>query len=600
MKPDLFILKGWKDGVSNSAGFGVSGNNVKFNGKSLKLDLFTEDDTAMLNFIRHSIEVATPPSTQPPTPAIFVYGRTGSGKTTTLFGDEGRTLGLLHFFYGYLNNPEVVFKAEECSESNFRDMVKTRNVRMGCSKFIPVAELEAAPISKLKSRISNRLKEENGVHSSPSRGIVLLELTNTRTHRKCVVIDMPGLEGREVDASRPSGSPSTPASKTTRWITSISSGFHQYINRPSSITPVHPLWSSINDALPVNTLRFLVASIKPPYNTANIASTMELLWSFKSQRTFLAVPGVAVSPASGSNESALIIQLRAELAAARNEIQELRAERDALREQIATHRCVDSSSTQQPPLPPEGTPPRYSRPSSSSASQANTPPRQSRPSSSSPSQANTPPRHSRPSSSSSSQANTPPRLPSPALRPSTPSPQPGPSSQAIINSPEPSPPVTRSKRRRVSDHPLTLPTAIELRPRYAKPPIVRQDATDDEKAQAMIHALGLDNIADVPMLGPSAKELYAVDDPQLFKRVDWSQYIRLQNESGTRFECVKCGMDLKRCYAVLHTWTIELRQSLRCPENGCAFTFRYPCDIPGHLKTVHSIELQRGRKRKRR
>lgn len=71
----------------------------------------------------------------------------------------------------------------------------------------------------------------------------------------------------------------------------------------------------------------------------------------------------------------------------------------------------------------------------------------------------------------------------------------------------------------MTGHPVCLPNAIERKSR-SKIFLYLENTTEEEKVQALIHHLGLDNIPDVPKIVLTSLELFTVNDARRFKDVN--------------------------------------------------------------------------------
>ncbi|XP_057335892.1 uncharacterized protein LOC130674552 [Microplitis mediator] len=163
----------------------------------------------------------------------------------------------------------------------YRDLVgyHQTSVDNWTRNFISWEKLVPGCYRDFRTIIAKRRCHTNDVHANASCGILIIDVQDKARTKRVIVFDIPGLDGLE---SRPK---SAQPSVETRWISSITSTFMQYISQQqSSKKPTDKRWLEIDAFLPPKKISLLLACIKRPYKRDNVFSTIDFLHSIQELR----------------------------------------------------------------------------------------------------------------------------------------------------------------------------------------------------------------------------------------------------------------------------------------------------------------------------
>ncbi|XP_057337790.1 uncharacterized protein LOC130675907 [Microplitis mediator] len=278
------IVQGWQSvsAATEQSELAITGNKLAYSNLEITVNAFVEDYNSTVNFIRSTIEATNTKLRTEVTPVIFAFGRTGSGKSSTLIGDPARKIpGLASSLFPDAAPDDLRFRVQEWSSkttkrNHFRDIVRTQDPAVTERSFIPWNELTWEEFSEFWPTLERRTVKDNGVHQKSSRGVLIIEIERKSTEKKVFLIDIPGLQRKERDQ----GGDHQP-SPVTKWISSMTTSFMMYLRKDSSADPV---WLEIDAVFPDKTVAFLLACIKRPYIRKNVYSTINFLHGFKDLR----------------------------------------------------------------------------------------------------------------------------------------------------------------------------------------------------------------------------------------------------------------------------------------------------------------------------
>ncbi|XP_057325209.1 uncharacterized protein LOC130667567 [Microplitis mediator] len=316
------IVQGWKSesAADVSADLTINGNNLILANLNVTVAAFTEDYNSTVDYLLKTINANKVSSSSVITPVIFAFGRTGSGKSTTLIGDLRRNIpGLASSLLPGVTPQNLQFRALEWSSfkaklNRFRDMVSTQDPDEREISFIPWETLAWGEFSEFQTVVNNRRAKRNAVHKKSSRGIVIIEVKKKSAEENIFLFDIPGLEGPEC-----SGTPYQ--SEDSKWSSSVTSNFMAYANSSIELNlSLDKTWREIDAVLPKERTKFLLACIKRPYTRDNVFTTIDFLHKFEdlrknglnlggSRRPLSPVPRAARQPVQAASSSGSLLQI---------------------------------------------------------------------------------------------------------------------------------------------------------------------------------------------------------------------------------------------------------------------------------------------------
>ncbi|XP_057337376.1 uncharacterized protein LOC130675613 [Microplitis mediator] len=556
MSENRYIVQGWKvnETVTAPDSMKVEGTLLTWENFKVTVDVYSESVSDTCQYLKSVMETTGSNST----PVVFLTGRTGAGKSLTLFGSRNSSqLGLIKTWFAGVPETDIELRVQECYKGGFRDLVNFEQKPKFTKDSIPEVMLRSTDYSKIGRVLQNALKADNSVNKSSTRGILVLQLKNTKTNSKLFVVDMPGLERQERDRSKSPANTTTKAVEPeTRWISCLTYEFNNFINPIPGTSKTSPLWQDIDAMLPFPRVQFVIACIKRPYNRENVYSTLIFLHDVKrlqqhghilgsgrrmisparvdppvgsSRSNFLAVPGVAVDSTKDEEIKLLKIQL---------------AQKDArIKELELRNTELEKLLLQQPPAPPSPPPVPQSPPPG-------------------------------------------PQLPPPG----PPSPPPGPQSPPPApQSPPPGPQLPPPGPPSPPPAPQLPPPAPQSPPPGPQPlpPGPGQAHAQDEN-EALLMRLGLDDLENCPRIkiGQSFP-LCAVDNPAALKRVKFLNYLAPVNQGIKYCWCKECNKEVQSYHAPTHVWVKHLGHKLICDIDGCKEEFTSVTSIKDHRKADH-------------
>ncbi|XP_057336409.1 uncharacterized protein LOC130674972 [Microplitis mediator] len=126
---------------------------------------------------------------------IIVYGISGSGKSTTLFGDEARNIkGFIQSWFPGASEEDIAFRAAEFSlEKGVRDLdhSSTPTIKLSSSTSWDTFTTKNV-VAGLKDTLKKRIVCGTKFNKFSSRSILVVQLINSRTAETAFFVDLPG------------------------------------------------------------------------------------------------------------------------------------------------------------------------------------------------------------------------------------------------------------------------------------------------------------------------------------------------------------------------------------------------------------------------
>ncbi|XP_057333734.1 uncharacterized protein LOC130672938 [Microplitis mediator] len=126
-------------------------------------------------------------------PLIVAYGRSGSGKSSLIFGRDGSPFpGLARSWFPPDN--QVNIKVMEFINWRYNDMVRRWSGEANFQSTKPIDDLAETSIANLLDVLKTQTLAATRNNKQSTRGFISITLTNTSTNTHLTILDMPGTE----------------------------------------------------------------------------------------------------------------------------------------------------------------------------------------------------------------------------------------------------------------------------------------------------------------------------------------------------------------------------------------------------------------------
>ncbi|XP_057334443.1 uncharacterized protein LOC130673444 [Microplitis mediator] len=285
-----------------------------------------------LHFIKDNLSINAPFC-----PLIVAYGRSGSGKSSIIFGRDGSPfLGLARSWFPPDN--QVTIKVMEFIDWRYNDMVRRWSGEANFQSTKPIDDLAETSIVNLLDVIKTQTLTVTLNNKQSSRGFISMTLTNRSTDPPSVVIifDMPGTQNADDETKE--------LRQNSAFIMKNLSSFTDIVRRGESTLGNRHFFQSLVERVRFADVRnvFLIVCAASPltYNSsseainflANIPYILDPSYQRGSSRLPVASTATRLSPRPGGQQNLQLSPLPDQL---RQEIEQLNKELQAAQEEFA-------------------------------------------------------------------------------------------------------------------------------------------------------------------------------------------------------------------------------------------------------------------------